>query len=74
MKAGNISLLASADPIDPGHLGPVMAYAAKFDDARTTKVAGLNVCLIKIIVDCLIENKGSRHDVYGTILMVNGGN
>ncbi|KAJ4293564.1 hypothetical protein N0V90_008847 [Kalmusia sp. IMI 367209] len=30
-----------ADPIDPGHLGPVMVYLAKVDDALTTKVTGL---------------------------------
>jgi hypothetical protein len=30
-----------ADPIDKGHLGPVMVYMAKVDDALTTKVTGL---------------------------------
>ncbi|KAF2800427.1 lytic polysaccharide monooxygenase [Melanomma pulvis-pyrius CBS 109.77] len=29
------------DPIDKGHLGPVMVYMAKVDDALTTKVTGL---------------------------------
>ncbi|KAF8300473.1 hypothetical protein DL93DRAFT_2188177 [Clavulina sp. PMI_390] len=30
-----------ADPIDPGHLGPVMAYMAKVPDATQTDVTGL---------------------------------
>lgn len=30
-----------ADPIDKGHLGPVMVYLAKVDDALTTKITGL---------------------------------
>lgn len=29
------------DPIDPGHLGPVMIYLAKVDNALTTTVTGL---------------------------------
>lgn len=31
----------NADPIDPGHLGPVMVYLAKVDSALTTTVTGL---------------------------------
>jgi len=31
-----------ADPIDPGHLGPVMAYMAKIPDATQTTVTGLS--------------------------------
>jgi len=31
----------TADPIDPGHLGPVMAYLAKVPDATQTDVTGL---------------------------------
>lgn len=30
-----------ADPIDKGHLGPVIVYLAKVDDALTSKVTGL---------------------------------
>lgn len=30
-----------ADPVDPGHVGPTMAYLAKVDDARIQKVTGL---------------------------------
>ncbi|KAF1994841.1 lytic polysaccharide monooxygenase [Amniculicola lignicola CBS 123094] len=30
-----------SDPIDPGHLGPIMVYLAKVDDALTTKLTGL---------------------------------
>jgi hypothetical protein len=29
------------DPIDPGHLGPIMVYLAKVDNALTTTVTGL---------------------------------
>ncbi|KAH9882631.1 hypothetical protein J1614_000867 [Plenodomus biglobosus] len=29
------------DPIDPGHLGPIMVYLAKVDNALTTQVTGL---------------------------------
>lgn len=29
------------DPIDKGHLGPVLVYLAKVDNALTTKVTGL---------------------------------
>ena len=32
----------SSDPIDPGHLGPIMVYLAKVDSALTTTVTGLN--------------------------------
>jgi len=32
----------TADPIDPGHLGPVMAYMAKVPSALTTDVTGLS--------------------------------
>lgn len=31
----------TADPIDPGHLGPVMAYMAKIPDATQADVTGL---------------------------------
>ncbi|QRW06678.1 glycoside hydrolase family 61 protein [Ceratobasidium sp. AG-Ba] len=31
----------AADPIDPGHLGPVMVYLAKIPDATQTDVTGL---------------------------------
>ncbi|KAF8300469.1 hypothetical protein DL93DRAFT_2173412 [Clavulina sp. PMI_390] len=31
----------SADPVDPSHLGPVMAYMAKVPDATVTDVTGL---------------------------------
>ncbi|KAF1918685.1 glycoside hydrolase [Ampelomyces quisqualis] len=30
-----------SDPIDPGHLGPIMVYLAKVDNALTTTVTGL---------------------------------
>ncbi|KAH7349011.1 glycosyl hydrolase family 61-domain-containing protein [Pyrenochaeta sp. MPI-SDFR-AT-0127] len=30
-----------SDPIDPGHLGPIMVYLAKVDSALTTTVTGL---------------------------------
>jgi len=30
-----------SDPVDPGHVGPTLAYMAKVDDARTEKVTGL---------------------------------
>ncbi|CAN9204335.1 unnamed protein product [Alternaria alternata] len=30
-----------SDPIDPGHLGPIMVYLAKVDDALSTTVTGL---------------------------------
>ncbi|KAI4917159.1 hypothetical protein J4E90_003666 [Alternaria incomplexa] len=30
-----------SDPIDPGHLGPIMVYLARVDDALSTKVTGL---------------------------------
>ena len=30
-----------ADPIDPGHVGPTIAYLAKVADARTQTVTGL---------------------------------
>jgi len=30
-----------SDPIDPGHLGPTLAYMAKVADAKTEKVTGL---------------------------------
>jgi cellulase len=31
----------TSDPIDPGHLGPMMVYLAKVDSALTTTVTGL---------------------------------
>ncbi|KAF2465229.1 glycoside hydrolase [Lindgomyces ingoldianus] len=43
------------DPIDKGHLGPVMVYLAKVDDALTTKVTGLK--WFKIYEDGL-DSKG----------------
>jgi hypothetical protein len=30
-----------SDPIDPGHLGPIMVYLAKVDNALTSTVTGL---------------------------------
>jgi cellulase len=30
-----------SDPIDPGHLGPTIAYLARVDNALTQKVTGL---------------------------------
>jgi lytic cellulose monooxygenase (C4-dehydrogenating) len=35
-----------SDPVDPGHLGPTLAYMAKVDDARTEKVTGLKCKLL----------------------------
>lgn len=32
-----------ADPDDPGHVGPVITYLTKVNDARTQKVTDLNV-------------------------------
>ena len=36
-----------ADPIDPGHVGPTLAYLAKVDDAKTEHVTGLK-CMSQI--------------------------
>lgn len=35
-----------SDPVDPGHLGPIMVYLAKVDDALTTTVTGLKCAII----------------------------
>ncbi|RPD62199.1 hypothetical protein L226DRAFT_551726 [Lentinus tigrinus ALCF2SS1-7] len=57
----------SADPIDPSHKGPVMAYLAKVDNATSLSVTGLKWFKIwedgmdssqKWGVDRLIANKG----------------
>ncbi|KAG8747187.1 hypothetical protein FRC12_014127 [Ceratobasidium sp. 428] len=44
----------NADPIDPGHLGPVMVYLAKIPDATQTAVTGLK--WFKIAEDGLDAN------------------
>lgn len=44
----------SADPIDPGHKGPVMIYLAKVDDATDLTVTGLS--WFKIWEDGLDDN------------------
>ncbi|GAB7347300.1 hypothetical protein MBLNU459_g3383t1 [Dothideomycetes sp. NU459] len=44
----------SADPIDKSHLGPIMVYMAKVDDATTTTVTGLK--WFKIYEDGLDSN------------------
>ncbi|KAG9103176.1 hypothetical protein FRC06_011876 [Ceratobasidium sp. 370] len=44
----------TADPIDPGHLGPVMVYLAKVPDATQTSVTGLK--WFKIAEDGLDSN------------------
>ncbi|KAF1363575.1 hypothetical protein EJ07DRAFT_102282 [Lizonia empirigonia] len=43
-----------SDPIDPGHLGPIMVYLAKVDSALTTTVTGLK--WFKIYEDGLDSN------------------
>lgn len=43
-----------ADPIDPGHLGPIMIYLAKVDSALTTTVTGLK--WFKVYEDGLDSN------------------
>jgi cellulase len=37
-----------ADPIDPGHVGPTLAYLAKVDNAKTEHVTGLK-CMFGIL-------------------------
>jgi cellulase len=44
-----------SDPIDKGHLGPIIVYLAKVDDALTTKVTGLK--WFKIYEDGMDSNK-----------------
>ncbi|QDS68914.1 hypothetical protein FKW77_008123 [Venturia effusa] len=57
----------AAEPVDPTHVGPTMAYLAKVDDARTENVTGLEWFKIfqdgmdsehKWGVTRLVENKG----------------
>lgn len=44
-----------SDPIDPGHLGPTIAYLARVDSALTTSVKGLK--WFKIWEDGMDKNK-----------------
>jgi len=50
-----------SDPIDPGHLGPIMVYLAKVDNALTTTVTGLKCEPSRTpICTCLIPDVGFK--------------
>jgi hypothetical protein len=51
------------DPIDAGHLGPIMVYLAKVDNALTTTVTGLKCEYDEVLLDITSDNCRRVQDI-----------